>query len=157
MSDQLTISGVVATEPRVFTTSAGVRIVSFRLATSQRYLDRASNEWRDPGSNWYTVSCFRQLADNVANSITKSDRVLVVGRLKIRTWSSDGREGTNVDIEADSIGHDLHWGTSQFVRSVSGAGSDLGDGESSDTAHSDGFVPDTEATSWPTAPVGNVA
>lgn len=157
MTDQLTVTGVVATEPRVFTTSTGTVITSFRLASSQRTFDRKTNEWRDLGSNWYTVSCFRALAEHVAASVKKGERVLVSGKLRIKTWSSDGREGTSVDIDADAVGHDLLWGTSQFTRSVQ---SDRADSAGS-SAGSDGFVPDDASQDspeqWPTAEVNQVA
>ncbi|HEY8294684.1 MAG TPA: single-stranded DNA-binding protein, partial [Micrococcaceae bacterium] len=68
-------------------------------------------------SNWYSVSSYRHLAQNVAFSIRKGDPVVVYGRLKVRPWINDqGRTGTNVDIEADTVSHDLRWGVAQFKR-----------------------------------------
>jgi single-strand DNA-binding protein len=64
------------------------------------------------------VSSFRQLAANAAASVLKGQRVLVTGRVKIREWVKDDRRGVNVDVEAESIGHDLAWGTSTFSRIV---------------------------------------
>lgn len=61
---------------------------------------------------------FRQLATNVAGSLKKGERVIVNGRLRIRDWTSGEKTGTTVDVEADSIGHDLLWGTTSFTRSV---------------------------------------
>lgn len=116
MSDHITLSGIVGTEPRHFTTSSGVEIVSFRMATSQSYFDQSANEWKDPGSNWFTVSAFRQLANNCSTSIEKGQRVLVVGRLKLRQWEQGDKAGLNVEVEAVSIGHDLAYGTAQFTR-----------------------------------------
>lgn len=157
MTDQLAVTGVVATEPRVFTTSTGTVITSFRLASSQRTFDRKTNEWRDLGSNWYTVSCFRALAEHVAASVKKGERVLVSGKLRIKTWTSDGREGTSVDIDADAVGHDLLWGTSTFTRAVGGARADAELG----TSAGDGFIPsDADGDSpehWPTVQPGQVA
>ena len=121
MSDHITLTGIVGTEPRVFTTAAGIAITSFRLATSQRVYDSSNRTWRDRGSNWFTVSCFRALADHVAQSVHKGERVIVSGRLRISHWTNDGRDGTAVDIEADAVGHDLLWGTSQFTRSAHSA------------------------------------
>ena len=116
MPDFITLTGTVGTEPRVFTTSTGLVVTSFRLATTQRVRDTASGQWRDLGSNWYTVSCFRTLAEHVGQSVHKGDRVIVSGRLRISSWSSNGREGINVELEADAIGHDLGWGTATFHR-----------------------------------------
>ncbi len=60
---------------------------------------------------------FRYLAANAAFSLNKGDRVVVTGRLKIRPWTdSSGRTGTSVDLDAESVGHDLAWGTARFTR-----------------------------------------
>ena len=116
MSDIITLTGLVATTPRHLTTSEGLAITSFRLASSQRRFDRAAQKWIDADTNWYTVSAFRGLASNAAVSLVKGDRVIVSGRLRIRDWENTDRSGTTVEIEADSIGHDMFWGTSTFVR-----------------------------------------
>ena len=116
MSDSITLTGLVATTPRHLTTSEGLAITSFRLASSQRRFDRTAQKWIDADTNWYTVSAFRSLAVNSAVSVTKGDRVIVSGRLKIRDWENTDRSGTTVEIEADTIGHDMFWGTSSFTR-----------------------------------------
>jgi single-strand DNA-binding protein len=118
MSDSLTLSGFVATTPRHLVTSEGLPITSFRLASNQRRFDRSKDSWVDGDTNWYTVTAFRQLALNAAGSIAKGDRVIVSGRIRIRDWENGERAGTTVDIEADTIGHDLLWGTASFTRSI---------------------------------------
>jgi single-strand DNA-binding protein len=118
MSDNITITGLVATTPRHLTTSEGLAITSFRLASSQRRFDRNTQRWMDSDTNWYTVSAFGNLAKNAAESIVKGDRVVIVGRLRIRDWENTDRSGTTVEIEADNIGHDMFWGTSKFERVV---------------------------------------
>lgn len=127
MSDIITLTGLVATTPRHLTTSEGLAITSFRLASSQRRFDRAQQKWIDADTNWYTVSAFRALATNAAVSVVKGDRVIVTGRLRIRDWENTDRSGTTVEIEAESMGHDMFWGTSAFTRVVSqnGDGSDF--------------------------------
>jgi single-strand DNA-binding protein len=116
MVDSITLTGLVATTPRVLTTSEGLAITSFRLASSQRRFDRACNRWVDGDTNWYTVSSFRTLAVNAADSVQKGDRVVVVGKLRIRDWGNTDRSGVGVEVEADVIGHDLSWGTSTYTR-----------------------------------------
>lgn len=118
MSDILTLTGIVATVPRHLVTSEGLPITSFRLASTQRRYDRSQQRWIDGETNWYTVTSFRQLAVNVTASLEKGQRVLVTGRLRIRDWTSNERTGTSVEVDADSIGHDLSWGTSRYTRSV---------------------------------------
>ncbi|MDQ1543285.1 MAG: single-strand DNA-binding protein [Actinomycetota bacterium] len=118
MSDIITLTGVVATIPRAITTSEGLAITSFRLASTQRRFDRAQEKWVDGDTNWYTVTTFRQLAANAAVSVKKGERVVVTGRLRIRDWESGDKAGTNIDVEADAIGHDLSWGTAAFSRNT---------------------------------------
>lgn len=119
MTDTITLTGLVATIPRHLVTSEGLPITSFRLASSQRRFDRAQNRWIDADTNWYTVTAFRQLALNISGSIEKGERVIVTGRLRMREWTAGERAGTNIEIDADSIGHDLSWGTARFTRSIS--------------------------------------
>jgi single-strand DNA-binding protein len=128
MSDIITLTGVVATIPRAITTSEGLAITSFRLASTQRRFDRAQEKWVDGETNWYTVTTFRQLAANSAVSVKKGERVVVTGRLRIRDWVSGDKTGTNIDVEADAIGHDLSWGTAAFSRNTVSAPLEAHDG-----------------------------
>lgn len=118
MSDTYSVSGLVATTPRHLVTQDGLPITSFRLAENNKKFDRALNRWVEAETNWFTVTCFRQLAINSATSISKGDRVVVLGKLRVRDWDNGERAGTSVELEAESIGHDLIWGTSTFVRTV---------------------------------------
>ena len=115
MSDTITITGLIATTPRHVVTSEGLPITSFRLASSQRRFDKATSTWVDASTNWYTVTAFRQLAINAVPSLSKGDHIVVSGRLRIRDWQTDDRTGTNVEIEAETLGHDLFWGTAVFT------------------------------------------
>jgi single-strand DNA-binding protein len=121
MPDAITLTGLVATSPRHLVTSEGLPITSFRLASTQRRFDRSQEKWIDGETNWYTVTAFRQLALNSNASVDKGQRVIVTGRLKIRDWENGEKAGTTIEIEAESIGHDLSWGTAAFTRSVSAA------------------------------------
>jgi single-strand DNA-binding protein len=118
MSEIVTVAGLVATTPRHLVTQDGLPITSFRLAASHRKFDRATNKWIDGETNWFTVTAFRQLAINVAGSVSKGERILVTGKLRVRDWDNGERVGTSVEIEADSVGHDLCWGNSAFTRTV---------------------------------------
>jgi single-strand DNA-binding protein len=127
MPDLLTLTGVVATPPRHVVTNSGLDIVSFRLASAQRRYDKATSKWVDADTNWYTVSAFRQLAQNVLVSIERGQHVVVTGRLRIRSWEAGEKTGISVEVDADAIGHDLSWGTSALTRSLhSPSGSLLG-------------------------------
>ena len=118
MSDQYSVTGLVATTPRHLVTQDGLPITSFRLAASLRKFDRTLNSWVEAETNWFTITSFRQLAVNASMSISKGDRILVMGRLRVRDWDNGERAGTSVEIEAESIGHDLVWGSTTYTRTV---------------------------------------
>jgi len=115
---EYTTTGLVATTPRHLVTHEGLEITSFRLASSVRRFDRTDNRWVDSDTNWFTVTSFRTLAINVATSISKGDRVIVTGKLRVRDWDNGDRSGTSVELEAETIGHDLTYGNSTFSRTV---------------------------------------
>ena len=125
MSDTITLTGLVATTPRHLTTSEGLAITSFRLASTQRRYDTATEKWIDTDTNWYTITAFRDLAVNVVGSMIKGHRVVVTGTLRVRDWASGERTGTNVEVDAETIGHDLRFGTSTFIRSVKNAAEEV--------------------------------
>ncbi|MEY2816180.1 MAG: hypothetical protein RJA78_756 [Actinomycetota bacterium] len=118
MSDSFSVTGLVATTPRHLVTQDGLPITSFRLAASTKKFDKQTNRWTEGETNWFTVTSFRQLAINSATSVSKGDRVLVMGKLRVRDWDNGERAGTSVEIEAETLGHDLVWGSSTFVRTV---------------------------------------
>jgi len=118
MSDSFSATGLVATTPRHLVTQDGLPITSFRLAASTKRFDKQTSRWTDGETNWFTVTSFRQLAINSATSVSKGDRVVVMGRLRVRDWDNGERAGTSVEIEAETLGHDLVWGSSAFVRTV---------------------------------------
>ena len=117
MTDRITVTGVVGSDPRPTVTPAGLQITNFRLASTRRYFDRATGQWTDGETNWYSVSTFRQLALNTAASIRKGEHVVVHGRLRVRQWKTAEKSGLAIEIEADSVGHDLAWGTSSYTKS----------------------------------------
>jgi single-strand DNA-binding protein len=116
MSDTIAITGNVATDPELKHTPGGVVIASFRVASAQRRFDRNTNAWVDGGTNWYSVSAFRSLAEHAHASLRRGDRVVLTGRLRVRNWDNGTTRGTAVEIDADAIGHDLLWGTSAFTK-----------------------------------------
>ena len=118
MNDTISITGNVATPPEHKRTPAGVAITTFRLASGQRRYDRAAGAWIDSGTNFYTVSAYRSLADHAFQSLSKGDRVVLSGRLRVRDWDNGTKRGTDVEIDAEAIGHDLLWGTSTFTKAA---------------------------------------
>ncbi|MCZ0708704.1 single-stranded DNA-binding protein [Microbacterium paraoxydans] len=135
MIDTVTIVGRVATEPTPGRTSAGVPVTNFRLASTHRRFDAASGSWVDAGTNWFSIAAFRQLAEHARASLRVGDSVIVSGRLRVRPWESNGKQGTSVDIDADTIGHDLRWGTTAYRPSTRPSPTD---------AEESGHVPTTD-------------
>ncbi|MGR2751553.1 single-stranded DNA-binding protein [Agromyces arachidis] len=121
MTDLVTVTGFVGNDPRHSVTDSGLAITNFRLATTRRFFDRAKGEWADGETNWYSVAAFRQLAVNAAASVSRGDRVVVHGRLRVRSWETGEKSGTAVEIDADAIGHDLSWARTQATRTASSA------------------------------------
>lgn len=109
-------TGLVATSPRHLITQEGLAITSFRLASNERYFDEDKDRWIEGETNWFTVTAFKKLGINVAQSVSKGDRITVSGSIKVRDWDNGERSGTSVEITADSLGHDLNYGTSEFTR-----------------------------------------
>lgn len=116
MNDMITVRGFVASEVKSSTTTRGTSTASFRLGTTERRYDRASNTWVDGNTNWYTVQSFRYLAGHVGCSVKKGQRVIVVGKLRLRQWEHEGRVYHVAEIDAESVGHDLMWGSANFTR-----------------------------------------
>jgi single-strand DNA-binding protein len=113
-----TTTGLVATTPRYIKTMDGTDICSFRLASSSKKFDPKKMEWIEADTNWFTITSFGTLAINAVSSISKGDRIIVSGTLRVRDWDNGERSGTSVEIEADTLGHDLVWGQSTFVRTT---------------------------------------
>jgi single-strand DNA-binding protein len=116
VTDTVTLAGVVATKPENVRTSTGLTVTNFRLASSQRRFDRATSTWVEGDTNWYTVNAYRWMANNVANSLEIGNHVVLTGRLRVRNWSSGDKRGTAIEVDVDSIGHDLAFGVSHFTR-----------------------------------------
>ncbi|ANJ26841.1 single-stranded DNA-binding protein [Agromyces aureus] len=145
MTDNITVIGAVGSDPRVHTTAQGLTITSFRLASTRRIFDRVKGAWEDGETNWYTVSTFRQLAKNASSSIRRGDRVVVHGRLRLRSWESGEKSGTAIEIDAEAVGHDLTWGTTSLSKTRAAGASGGPDAAAAASP--------TVAEGWPADPV----
>jgi single-strand DNA-binding protein len=113
----VTLWGNIATDPKSLSTPSGVRMTKFRLACTASRRDAQTGEFTDGTTSWYSVVCWRELAVNVAASLTKGEPVVVYGKQVVRDWEAeDGRKGTEVSIDAVSVGHDLRRGQARFQR-----------------------------------------
>jgi single-strand DNA-binding protein len=110
-------TGFVATDPIYWPNQDGNSKASLRVAYTPRYVDRDSGEWTDSPTSFVSVTCWRKLADNIAMCVHKGDPVVIRGRLQVRQYDDkNGNPRVSVDVDAQSIGHDLSRGVARFLR-----------------------------------------
>ena len=113
----ITVIGNVAQTPTLRTTAAGVSVAGFRIAATPRCKHRETDEWIDGETLWFGVSAWRQLGEHCASSISKGDRVVVTGRLLLRTWvDAEGKDRTSLQVDATTVGLDLSRSAARVVR-----------------------------------------
>jgi single-strand DNA-binding protein len=133
----VTLVGFVAREPSLRHTKEGVPVADVRIGAAARMVDRATGQWRDGEASYYTVNCWRRLADHAKASLRKGDPVVVKGRFRTHTFEDkQNRIRTEVEIVADTIGHDLSRGIANYIRPPERlavpANDDLADGDVAD-------------------------
>ena len=116
----VTLTGYVTAEPKMWETArTKTPVASVRVGSTPRRLNRGTGEWQDGETSYYTVKCWRRLAENVHGSLRKGDMIIVRGKISTRSWVDDQqRTRTEMQVEADSVGHDLSFGWSRFNRGV---------------------------------------
>jgi single-strand DNA-binding protein len=123
---QITIAGNLVEDPELRFTPAGQPVARFRIASTPRYLDKATNEWKDGDSLFLTCNVWRQAAENVAESLTRGMRVIVSGRLRQRSYETkEGEKRTVYEVEVDDVGPSLR-NASAKVNRVARSGGDGG-------------------------------
>lgn len=116
MSNQATLVGNATRDPELRFTASGQATASFGLAVNRRWQNRQTNEWEEQVS-FFTVVTWRNLAENVAESVHKGTRVIVTGRLEQRSWETpDGQKKSTVEIVADAVGPDLTYASAHVTR-----------------------------------------
>lgn len=148
---QITIVGNLVDDPELRFTPSGVAVARFRVAATPRSFDRQANEWKDGDSVFLSCQVWRQYAENVAESLTKGARVIVVGRLRQRSYETNaGEKRTVYEVEADDVGPALRSATAKVARvSRGGGGGGFGDGGGSgrSVATEDPWATSTKTTS----------
>jgi single-strand DNA-binding protein len=125
--NSVTIIGNCTRDPELRYTNNGMQIATFGVALNQRKRND-SGQWEDGETSYFDVTCFRELAENVAESVSKGTRVIVSGTLKQRSWETpDGDRRSKVEVIADEVGPSLRWATASVER-MSRSGSDGGGG-----------------------------
>ncbi|MDK7749096.1 single-stranded DNA-binding protein [Brevibacterium sp. UMB10442] len=109
--------GTIGSEIRSGTTQENNPWTSFRVAVNYDRYDRDSREYKNVDTNWYEVMCYNTLASNVRASVNCGDSVIVIGRLRERTWTTDdGQTGSTMQILADAVGHNLQFHGARSLR-----------------------------------------
>ena len=122
------VVGNLTDEPELRFTPQGVAVANFRIAVSKRVPD-GNGQWKDGETSFFRVSCWRQLAENVAESLTRGSRTMVTGRLRMRQWETqEGEKRSVVEIEADEVGPSLKWATAKVEKTSRGGGGGGRDG-----------------------------
>ena len=125
---QITIAGNLVDDPELRFTPAGQPVARFRVASTPRFRDNATGEWKDGDSLFLTCNVWRQAAENVAESLTRGMRVIVSGRLRQRSYETkEGEKRTVYEIEVDDVGPSLR-NASAKVNRVARSGGDGGYG-----------------------------
>ena len=122
--NQVVIVGNLTDDPELRYTPAGAAVANFRVAVNRRTRDE-SGQWKDGETSFFRVNAWRTLAENVAESLTRGSRAVVVGRLRSRTWETqEGETRSAVEIEADEIGPSLRWATAKVEKTQRSGGGD---------------------------------
>jgi len=111
-----TVIGNAVSDVSLRTTSTGASVASFRIASNSRRFDKATKTWIEQDPSYLSITAWSQLAENVALSVHKGQALVVTGKLKVKQWQDAEKSGTNVEIDATAIGHDLNRGTSEFTK-----------------------------------------
>ena len=130
----ITVSGWVGTQPRHVVTQNGTSFTVFRLGSTKRYFDRSQERWVDGATTWFTVKTWRTAAVNVAESLRRSDPVVVHGTLSTEVWESPDGPRTTLVVEADALGPDLTRGQATFRHTVHQAAGEGAGGSGSGTS-----------------------
>jgi single-strand DNA-binding protein len=116
---QITVVGNLVADPELRYTPNGAAVANFRIASTPRAFDKATNEWRDGDSLFLACNVWRQAAENVAESLTRGMRVIVTGRLKQRSYETkEGEKRTVYEVEVDDVGPSLKSASAKVTKAA---------------------------------------
>ena len=130
----VTLVGNITDDPELRFTPSGAAVANFTVAVNRRYKNQ-DGQWEDKLDGFFRCSCWRDMAENVAESLKKGSRVVVVGRLQQRSWDDqDGNKRSSFEIQVDEVGPSLRWASASVTKSqrsgaapaASGGGGDWG-------------------------------
>ena len=161
---QITIAGNLVDDPELRFTPAGQPVARFRVASTPRFRDNSTGEWKDGDSLFLTCNVWRQAAENVAESLQRGMRVIVSGRLRQRSYETkEGEKRTVYEVEVDDVGPSLRNASAKVARASrsgggfggnQGGGQGYGGGSGGGSAGSGSGGGRPEADPWATAEPG---
>ena len=158
----ITVIGNLTDDPELRFTPSGAAVAKFRVASTPRFMDKASGEWKDGEPLFLSCTVWRQAAENVAESLQRGARVIVSGRLRQRSYETrEGEKRTVIELEVDEIGPSLRYATAKvqkMSRSSGGGGfgaSGGGGGGGGGNQGGGGFADDPWASATPATASGS--
>ena len=113
----VSLVGNLTDDPEVRFTPQGTTVASFRLAVTPRIKD--GDQWKDGETSFFRITAWRQLAEHVGDSLSKGDRVIVLGQLRARSWETpEGERRSVVEVQAEEVGPSLRWATAKPERTT---------------------------------------
>jgi single-strand DNA-binding protein len=125
--NNITVVGNITRDPELRFTPSGQANARLGVAVNRRWQDRNSGEWQE-ATSFFDVICWRELAENVSESLKRGTRVIVTGRLEQRTWEQEGNKRSVVEIIADEVAPSLRWATAKVEKTERRSGGDQAGG-----------------------------
>jgi single-strand DNA-binding protein len=114
--NHVSIVGNLTRDPELRFTPTGQATAGFGVAVNRRWQNRQTQEWEE-ATSFFDVVCWREMAENVSETLTRGARVMVAGRLEQRSWETqEGDKRSKVEVVADEIGPSLRWATAQITK-----------------------------------------
>jgi single-strand DNA-binding protein len=148
----ITVIGNLTDDPELRFTPSGAAVAKFRVASTPRFMDKQTNEWKDGEPLFLSCTVWRQAAEHVAESLQRGARVIVSGRLKQRSYETrEGEKRTVIELEVDEIGPSLRYATAkvQKMSRSGGGGGGFGSGGGGGQGGGGGNFDDPWATAAP--------
>jgi single-strand DNA-binding protein len=124
--NNITLVGNVTRDPELRYTASGQAMAKFGLAVNRRWQNRQTQAWEE-ATSFFDIVAWREMAENIGESVQKGARVVVTGRLEQRSWESqDGDKRSTVEVVADEVGPSLRWATATVVRNERRGGGEGG-------------------------------
>jgi single-strand DNA-binding protein len=130
----ITVVGNLTDDPDLRFTPSGAAVANFTVASTPRFFDKQTNDWRDGDALFLRCSVWRQAAESVAESLTKGARVIVQGRLKQRSYETrEGEKRTTYELEVEEVGPSLKYATAKVTKTTRSGGGGGGGGQASNS------------------------